>query len=60
MTRVRSVQTRERALHQICSSCSSTRDGDGIACDSIDCSLMWERAGVAKERLEVLKLQSLL
>jgi hypothetical protein len=57
MNRVRQVEIKQRSLHQICASCSSTRDEDGIACDSIDCPIMWERAAVKKElgRAEQLK-----
>ncbi|ORY80222.1 hypothetical protein BCR35DRAFT_266236 [Leucosporidium creatinivorum] len=57
MNRVRQVEIKQRSLHQICASCSSTRDDEGIACDSIDCPIMWERAAVDKEmgRMEQLK-----
>jgi DNA polymerase zeta len=59
MSRVRNVESRRRALNQICGSCSSTRSCEAIACDSFDCPVQWDRIAVQKERVEVEEILSL-
>lgn len=60
MHRLRRAQGKQRALHEICASCSATRYEEGIECDSLDCSVLFDRVAAGREVDEVEGLQKFL
>lgn len=49
MSRSRHVRSRQRALHQICGSCSATPQVEEVKCDSLDCPVFYLRKKVEAE-----------
>ncbi|GAA5897069.1 hypothetical protein JCM5296_004286 [Sporobolomyces johnsonii] len=47
--RQQALQSRERALHQICASCSSAPLSEPTACDSLDCENLYARVRNSRE-----------
>ncbi|KAK4058006.1 DNA polymerase zeta [Microbotryomycetes sp. JL221] len=60
LAKLRDVEQRRQALRQICKSCSAQHDGEDIACDSVDCSVRWDRAAVEIEREDAVNLVRLI
>ncbi|BGP44636.1 DNA polymerase zeta [Rhodotorula kratochvilovae] len=58
-TRKQALQHRQRALHDVCVSCSGNPRFEPIQCDSIDCPNLYVRARNSNELAKVTELASL-
>ncbi|GAA5962119.1 hypothetical protein JCM21900_003552 [Sporobolomyces salmonicolor] len=55
--RQQALQSRERALHQICASCSSAPLSEPTACDSLDCGNFYARVRNSRELSKAMQIK---
>lgn len=53
MGKYRKMQGRRKELHRMCTSCSATPCSEEVACDSIDCSVLYARKRTEEEEKDL-------